>query len=1051
MLAMAIFALISVTMITLATGGFVSLEQGGEQTEAEALAQEGIEAVRAIRDGAWNVLTYATSSVSVTGTDWIFDGENTTETIGQYTRTISFASVCRDSSHTITTCPGSYTDIHTKQATVIVSWETRPGISNQVQKTTYLTNWDSRDWIQTDWIGSSGQSMWSDITRYDSDDGNLDSTTAGEIKLKNSGSSCGSKSWSFDTASDYTFDSNKIDVANSLAQLKSSSGGGIDGNTKGLWHLDESSGTVVDYSGNLNDLTNVKGSPVYNQSGKFATAVQFNGNSSRFINNGQQTGLGIAGAITIDAWIYRTAAATTVEGVITKWRETGDKRSYALAIDATNRLKFYLSSDGSSEFTVTATNQVPLNSWVHVAAVYNGVNMYIFQNGVLENTLAYSSGIADQAAFVGISGADVLNGGDAFFNGKIDEARVSNVARWTASFTPPSNAYGGSASYASDNPSINPTTAHTVSGIATWSSFTETATKNGGEIYYQLSDDGGTTWKYWNGAWTTAGASDYNIASIINTNIGSFTTTTAQIMFKAFLSGNGTQQVILDNVQVSCEKQFDWPFTTANDYTYDSAKITVTSGKASLVDQGGGGSCSGTATACTTFGTSPLCTAQNGCSWGGATSGATTNPSFDVNSTGWTYADWEDGARASGTRITTGGNPNGYINISLSRTNPASTASGYWQQPFTTTVANPTSATVSFDWKIVGYNGTFLTSYIIYVFVDNTSGAPTIGNQVWSQTITGTTGWVTVSNLNVASKLTTAGTYYIKLVARRIKPTGNPPTTLNTVGWDNVSLNWSKTDSCSGTPTACNTYGTSPTCSAQGGCIWTGAALYPTDKPTVYPSVSLSVASTSLNNWSTFIETATKNGGEIYYQLSDDDGSTWQYWNGGAWATAGGANYNIATDINTNISIFPTSTGKLMVKAFLSSNGTQLVELDNVRVGWGESGGGGGYATAGYFVSSAFTMGDASPVQILSWTEDLGSCATCDIKLQLRTAPNNGGVPGTWGSWYGVAGVDTYYTSPSEILLSTILNGNEWMQYRAELVGDGVMTPILREVKVNYK
>ena len=62
--AMAIFALISAAMITLSLGGFTALEQGGEHTEAKALAQEGIEAVRAIRDSAWNELIYTTSSVS---------------------------------------------------------------------------------------------------------------------------------------------------------------------------------------------------------------------------------------------------------------------------------------------------------------------------------------------------------------------------------------------------------------------------------------------------------------------------------------------------------------------------------------------------------------------------------------------------------------------------------------------------------------------------------------------------------------------------------------------------------------------------------------------------------------------------------------------------------------------------------------------------------------------------------------------------------------------------------------------------------------------------
>ncbi len=372
----------------------------------------------------------------------------------------------------------------------------------------------------------------------------------------------------------------------------------------------------------------------------------------------------------------------------------------------------------------------------------------------------------------------------------------------------------------------------------------------------------------------------------------------------------------------------DWNFNTAGDYTYDGAKISVSGGVAQLVDQGGGGSCGGTATACTTFVSSPTCTAQAGCSWGGGASGATANPSFDSGTTGWTYADWETGNRASGTRITSGGNPNAYINIALTAQNN-NTASGYWRQSFSTTAANPT-ATVNFDWKITSYSSTGLTSFIIYVFVDSTSGAPTIGNQVWSQTITSATNWASVANLDVSSKVPTAGTYYVKVVARRI--TGSGASGTNTVGFDNVQLNWSKTDSCSGTATACNTYVSSPTCVAQGGCSWTPVAVYPTDKPSINPTSSL--VPSGVTSWNSFTETATKGTGEIYYQLSDDDGATWKYWNG-SWVTvATSTDYNTDSVVNTNINTFSASAGKIMWKAFLSSDGSQQITLDNIAISY---------------------------------------------------------------------------------------------------------------------
>lgn len=79
---------------------------------------------------------------------WIFDGEDTIETIGDYTRTITFDNVCRDELNNITNCPGAYEDAHSQKVTVNVAWDVRPGVVNSVEFTQYLTNWDSSDWLE---------------------------------------------------------------------------------------------------------------------------------------------------------------------------------------------------------------------------------------------------------------------------------------------------------------------------------------------------------------------------------------------------------------------------------------------------------------------------------------------------------------------------------------------------------------------------------------------------------------------------------------------------------------------------------------------------------------------------------------------------------------------------------------------------------------------------------------------------------------------------------------------------------------------------------------
>jgi len=182
-LALAIFAMIASAMVSLSLGGINALNRGSDHTEAQFLIQEVVEGLRSIKHSTWNEFIYDTSSISKGATNWEFDGEGTTETVGKFTREMTFEDVCRDSSDNIVDCPGDYIDPHTKKIKVTITWNVRAGIDNEVEHEIYFTNWDSKRWEQTDWVGGDGQAIWADDTMYDSDDGNIDYSIAGEIGL----------------------------------------------------------------------------------------------------------------------------------------------------------------------------------------------------------------------------------------------------------------------------------------------------------------------------------------------------------------------------------------------------------------------------------------------------------------------------------------------------------------------------------------------------------------------------------------------------------------------------------------------------------------------------------------------------------------------------------------------------------------------------------------------------------------------------------------------------------------------------------------------------
>jgi type II secretory pathway pseudopilin PulG len=183
--ALGIFALLAASLVSLVLGSFNNLNRARELVVADGLAQEGVEAVRAIRDRAWNELIYNQSTVATSSGRWILLGEGVNEKIDKFNRSIEFFPVYRDGDGEIVaaSAPGAYEDVLSRQVKVNLSWENELGGTNNVERRFYLTAWRAKWWSQTDWSGGSGQSVWLAEDKYDSDDGQVDVNTMGEAAL----------------------------------------------------------------------------------------------------------------------------------------------------------------------------------------------------------------------------------------------------------------------------------------------------------------------------------------------------------------------------------------------------------------------------------------------------------------------------------------------------------------------------------------------------------------------------------------------------------------------------------------------------------------------------------------------------------------------------------------------------------------------------------------------------------------------------------------------------------------------------------------------------
>jgi hypothetical protein len=124
---------------------------------------------------------------------------------------------------------------------------------------------------------------------------------------------------------------------------------------------------------------------------------------------------------TVEAWVYRTATGS-LHTIIGNYEGS---YPFLLRIDG-DRITLFVNSSSMA----TGATTLAINTWYHLAGTYDGTNLKVYVNGVLDGTTACSGNFISTTSELKIGGG--LSNNTEYFPGSISDVRLWSVARTAA-------------------------------------------------------------------------------------------------------------------------------------------------------------------------------------------------------------------------------------------------------------------------------------------------------------------------------------------------------------------------------------------------------------------------------------------------------------------------------------------------------------------------------------------------------------------------------------------------------------------------------------------
>ena len=207
----------------------------------------------------------------------------------------------------------------------------------------------------------------------------------------------------------------------------------VDSNVVGLWHLDETAGTTAADSSAIGNAATLYGGATW-MPGRFGSSLGLSTASSQYAQTATNSpAYDVGGAITLECWFKTTTVQTGKFLVMHDDAATGTYKYGLYLTNGSKDLSVYVrTATGATSVQTSLASGYNDGKWHYVAGTYDkslpSSRLKLFVDGVQVGQKDWSP----EDILAGAGNMKIGRWGSAYFDGQIDEVRVSNVARSAA-------------------------------------------------------------------------------------------------------------------------------------------------------------------------------------------------------------------------------------------------------------------------------------------------------------------------------------------------------------------------------------------------------------------------------------------------------------------------------------------------------------------------------------------------------------------------------------------------------------------------------------------